>query len=160
MRGRGEKQGRREEGMRGRGGKEKNNDGRGFTLIEVVVSITLLFMVVAAVFYFYSNLMDNQGKFKEKYALLRISREFVDSFVFSSDRAEAMQKGGRIIVEGFILRWRVSPVEKKREVLYSSGMPPMAQLHRVHLQIFKKQGGKQLLELKFLANIIFPPGEG
>ena len=82
---------------------------RGFTLIEVILAITLLFMVIAAVFYFYSNLMENQGKIKEKYALLRTAREFVDSIVFSGDRGLALESGGKRETDRFLLRWKIIP---------------------------------------------------
>ncbi|MCP5048975.1 MAG: type II secretion system protein [bacterium] len=138
--------------------KTKRSRAGGFTLIEVVVSIALLFMVVAAVFYFYSNLMDNQGRIKEKYALLRIAREFVDSFAFSGGGGLNMD-GGRREIEGFMLMWTSEPAEDEREVLFSSGVLPVAQLKRVHLQIFNKMTRQQVLELDFLLNTISRPGE-
>jgi prepilin-type N-terminal cleavage/methylation domain-containing protein len=131
---------------------------QGFTLIEVLLAITLLFMVISAVFYFYSNLMENQGKIKEKYALLRTAREFVDSLVFSGDRGLTLGSGGKRETDRFLLRWKIYPAEKPREVIYSSGMAPTAQLKRVHVQFFRKETKRQVLELHFLVNAIYPPG--
>ncbi len=129
---------------------------RGFTLIEVIVSITLLFIVVAAVFYFYSNMMDNEGKIREKYTLLRITKEFIDSFAFRSADEAAKPGGGANEREGFILQWRIYPAEERRDVFFSSGVVPQAQLNRVHLRIVKKETKKQVLELQFLVNTILP----
>jgi type II secretory pathway pseudopilin PulG len=130
----------------------------GFTLLEVIIAIALLFMVVAAVFYFYGNLMANQGKIKEKYKLLRISRAFVDSFVFRGQASIPGQQKGRLEKEGFILLWNIFPVENKREVLFSSGVVPMAQLNRVHLEILKKENRSRVMELNFLVNVFSKPG--
>lgn len=139
---------------------QKAKKDNGFTLIEVILAITLLFMVVAAVFYFYSNLMDNQGKIKEKYILLRVAREFVDSFVFTQDRGLALQKRGRREIEGYILEWRIAAAEPPREVVYSSGIAPTAQLKRVYVRFIKKDTGNQVLDLHFFVNAVYPPGKG
>ena len=133
-------------------------NNRGFTLIEVIVSIAILFLAIAAVFYFYSNLMDNQTKLKEKYVILRISREFVDSMVFSNDPYMTERKSGRREAEGFILDWKINPAEEKRDVLFTSGLAPVAQLQRVHLEVIKKKTGKKVLDLHFLLNTISTPG--
>jgi prepilin-type N-terminal cleavage/methylation domain-containing protein len=130
----------------------------GFTLIEVIIAIAVLFLAIAAVFYFYSNLMGNQAKLKEKYTILRISREFVDSVVFSGDLAVRARNKGRREAEGFILKWDIYPAEEKREVLFTSGIAPLAQLNRVHLEVIKKATGKRVLELHFLLNNISSPG--
>lgn len=134
-------------------------NNKGFTLIEVIIAIAVLFLAVASVFYFYSNLMDNQAKLKEKYTILRISREFVDSLVFSND-FDVTGKGkgrGRREAGGFILAWDIYPAEEKREILFTSGIAPLAQLNRVHLQVIKKETGKRVLELHFLINSISAP---
>ena len=127
-------------------------------MIEVILAITLLFTVIAAVFYFYSNLMGNQEKVKEKYTLLRVAREFVDSFVFTQDRGLAMQKKGRREIEGFILKWNTYPAEEPREVIYSSGIAPTAQLKRVYVRFFKKESNQQVYDMLFLVNVVYPPG--
>ncbi len=136
----------------------QKNQARGFTLLEVIIAISLLFMVVAAVFYFYGNLMENQGKIKEKYKLLRVSRAFVDSFVFRGRASIPGQQKGQLEEEDFILKWNTFPIENKREVLFSSGEAPMAQLKRVHVEIFKKGKGNRVMELQFLVNVFSNPG--
>jgi len=138
--------------------KKPTRDLRGFTLIEVVVATTLLFMVTGAVFYFYSNLMDRQGKIKRKYIVLRLAREFMDGFVFNHQQLPRYAPGGKSEREGFRLEWNTAPAEQAREVLYSSGLPPMAQLHRVNCRIINLESGNQVMELNFLVNIIFKPG--
>ena len=144
----------------------------GFTLIEVLVSITILFLVIkashilvvvvlviAAVFYFYSHLMDNQAKLKEKYTILRIGKEFVDSFIFGNDPDMLARSGGQREERDFVLRWNIYPAEDERAVLFTSGVAPMAQLKRVHLEIIKKDTGKSVLDLHFLVNTISPAGK-
>jgi prepilin-type N-terminal cleavage/methylation domain-containing protein len=130
---------------------------KGFTLIEVIVAITILFLVVASVFYFYSNLMENQAKLKEKYRILRIGKEWVDSFIFGNDPELLMVKKGQRKVEDFILRWEMHPVEDGREVLFTSGIAPLAQLQLVHLELLKTNTGNNVLDLHFLVNTISPP---
>lgn len=132
--------------------KEKTRH-HGFTLLEVVIAISLLFMVVAAVFYFYANMMENEGKIREKYTLLRITRQFVDAFVFrSADEAGEGTKEQ----EGFILKWKIFPAGERRDIFYSSGIVPQAQLNRVHLWVLHKNTKKQVMELQFLVNTILP----
>lgn len=131
----------------------------GFTLIEVLVSITILFLVIGAVFYFYSQLMDNQAKLKEKYTILRIGKEFVDSFIFGNDPDMLARSGGQREERDFILRWNIYLAEDERAVLFTSGVAPMAQLKRVHLEIIKKDTGKSVLDLHFLVNTISPAGK-
>lgn len=128
----------------------------GFTLIEVLVSITILFLVIGAVFYFYSHLTDNQVKLKEKYAILRIGKEFVDSFIFGNEPDILARSGGQREERDFVLRWNIYPAEDERAVLFTSGVAPMAQLKRVHLEIIKKNTGKSVLDLHFLVNTILP----
>ena len=130
---------------------------RGFTLIEVIVSITILFLVVAAVFYFYSHLMDNQARLKEKYRILRIGKEWVDSFIFGNNQELLAVKKGQRQIEDFILLWEMNPIEDGREVLFTSGLAPLAQLQLVHLKLLKKNTGKSVLDLNFLVNTISPP---
>ena len=131
----------------------------GFTLIEVIVSITILFLVVASVFYFYSHLMDNQAKLKEKYRVLRIGKECVDSFIFGNDPGLLTVKKGRREIEDFILLWEMNPVEDGREVLFTSGLAPLAQLQLVHLELLKTNTGNNVLDLHFLVNTISPSGK-
>jgi prepilin-type N-terminal cleavage/methylation domain-containing protein len=131
---------------------------RGFTLIEVIISITILFLVVASVFYFYSHLMDNQARLKEKYRVLRIGKEWVDRFVFGNEPELLAVRKGQREVEDFILLWEINPVEEERDVLLTSGIAPLAQLQLVHLELLQKRTGKSVFNLHFLVNIITPPG--
>lgn len=131
----------------------------GFTLIEVLVSITILFLVIGAAFYFYSQLMENQVKLKEKYTILRIGKEFVDAFVFGNNPEMLALSGGQREERDFVLRWNIYPVEDERAVLFTSGVAPMAQLKRVHLEIIKKDTGKSVLDLHFFVNTISPAGK-
>jgi prepilin-type N-terminal cleavage/methylation domain-containing protein len=131
----------------------------GFTLIEVLISITILFLVIGAVFYFYSHLMDNQARFREKYTILRIGKEFVDSFIPGNDPGMLAGSGGQREERDFVLRWNIYPVEDERAVLFTSGVAPMAQLKRVHLEIIKKKTGKSVLDLHFLVNTVLPAGK-
>ena len=128
----------------------------GFTLIEVLVSITILFLVIGAVFYFYSHLMDKQEKLKEKYTILRIGKEFVDSFVFGNNPDMLAGGGGQREERDFVLRWNIYPVEDERAVLFTSGVAPMAQLKRVHLEIIHKDTGNSVLDLHFFVNTVLP----
>jgi type II secretory pathway pseudopilin PulG len=130
---------------------------QGFTLIEVIIAITILFLVIGSIFYYYSQVMENQAKLKEKYRILRIAREFVDSMVFSNDTVMLAMTEGKSEIEDFQLRWHVYPVEDGREVLFTSGILPLAQLKRVHLEIIKKGTGKSVLDLHFLLNTISSP---
>jgi hypothetical protein len=114
-------------------------------------------MAVAAVFYFYSQSMEHQAKLKEKYRILRIGKQFVDSYIFSTDPEKLTMTDGKREVEDFILQWNVYPVEDEREVIFTSGLLPLAQLKRVHLEIIKKTTGKSVLDLHFLVNTISPP---
>jgi prepilin-type N-terminal cleavage/methylation domain-containing protein len=129
----------------------------GFTLIELILAITILFMAVAAVFYFYSQSLEHQAKLKERYRVLRIGKQFVDSYIFSTDPEKLTMTDGKREVEDFILQWNVYPVEDEREVIFTSGVLPLAQLKRVHLEIIKKTTGKSVLDLHFLVNTISPP---
>jgi prepilin-type N-terminal cleavage/methylation domain-containing protein len=131
----------------------------GFTLIEVLVSITILFLVIGAAFYFYSQLMENQVKLKEKYTILRIGKEFVDAFVFGNNPEILAVSGGQREERDFVLRWNIYPAEDERAVLFTSGVAPMAQLKRVHLEIIKKDTGKSVLDLHFFVNTISPAGK-
>jgi prepilin-type N-terminal cleavage/methylation domain-containing protein len=124
---------------------------KGFTLIEVVVSVALFAMVMGAVFYFYSNSMTNQTKLREKYTLLRVSREFVDSFINYNTRE---QKKGLDEKEGFLLEWTMTPIEEKKDVIFASGVPPTAQLNLVHVNVIKKESKQTALQLDFLVNAI------
>jgi len=132
---------------------------KGFTLIEVLVSITILFLVIAAVFYFYYHSMDNQVKLKEKYRVMRISKEFIESFIFGNDWDLSVINQGQEEVEDFILQWNSYPIQDARDVILTSGVAPKAQLKRVHLRVIKKETGKSVLDLHFLVNTVIPPSE-
>lgn len=129
----------------------RKTKANGFTLIEVVVSVALFAMVMAAVFYFYSNSMTNQAKLKGKYTLLRVSREFVDSFINYNTRE---QKKGLDEKEGFLLEWTMTPIEEKKDVIFASGVPPTAQLNRVHVNVINKESKQTVLQMDFLANAV------
>lgn len=129
----------------------KGTNENGFTLVEVVVSVALFAMVMGAVFYFYANSMSNQAKLKEKYTLLRVSREFVDSFINYNTRE---QTKGLDEKEGFLLEWTMTPVEEKKDVIFASGVPPTAQLNLVHVNVINKESKQTALQLDFLVNAI------
>lgn len=124
---------------------------KGFTLIEVLVSVALFAMIMGAVFYFYSNSMTHQAKLKEKYTLLRISREFVDSFINYNNHK---QSNGLDEKEGFLFEWTMTPIEEKKDIIFSSGIPPTAQLNVVHVNVIKKESKQNVLNLDFLVNAI------
>lgn len=130
---------------------KKEPNEKGFTLVEVVVSVALFAMVMGAVFYFYANSMTNQAKLKEKYTLLRVSREFVDSFINYNSRE---QSKGLDEKEGFLLEWTMTPIEEKKDVFFASGVPPTAQLNLVHVNVIKKESKQTVLNLDFLVNAI------
>jgi len=129
----------------------KETNENGFTLVEVVVSVALFAMVMGAVFYFYANSMSNQAKLKEKYTLLRVSREFVDSFINYNTRE---QTKGLDEKEGFLLEWTMTPVEEKKDVIFSSGVPPTAQLNMVHVNVINKASKQTALQMEFLVNAV------
>lgn len=131
----------------------KNNSG--FTLIEVIISVVILFMTVAAVFHFYSQRIDNHMRIKEKYNQIRIAREFVDTMI--NDPQLAIDEKGRNETEAYTLQWHAYPIEEKREVVFSSGKRPTAQLKRIHLDIVSKTSSHTQLSLDFLVNVIAPP---
>ncbi len=124
----------------------------GFTLIEVIVAIVIFSMVMAAVFYFYSNAIDNQGKLREKYTILRISRQFVDSFTAGAVPWDGRR--GQQDMGDFVMDWKMFPVEDGREVVFTSGRPPLAQLNVVRLRVIKKETNLQVYSLDFLFNTI------
>lgn len=128
----------------------KNNRPSGFTLIEVIISIAIFSIVMVAVFYFYSNTMNNQEKIREKYTILRISREFIDSFTANTENW-VTPKGSQD-KENFILQWEMNPVEDGKEIIFTSGRAPVARLHMVHLWVIKKETGNAVMELDFLYN--------
>lgn len=130
---------------------KKESSENGFTLVEVVVSVALFAMVMGAVFYFYANSMTNQAKLKEKYTLLRVSREFVDSFINYNTRE---QSKGLDEKEDFLLEWTMTPVEEKKDVIFASGVPPTAQLNLVHVNVIKKESKQTVLNLDFLVNAV------
>jgi prepilin-type N-terminal cleavage/methylation domain-containing protein len=119
---------------------------RGFTLIEVLASITILFLVLATVFYYFSGSMRSQQKLSQKYILLRISREFIDNFNYTRDR-------GRLEKEGYILDWQCYPLEKSRVYLdvMNSGSLEM-QLKLIHLDVFPIQNSQNKLSINFIYN--------
>ncbi|MCU0288624.1 MAG: type II secretion system GspH family protein [Acidobacteria bacterium] len=123
----------------------------GFTLVEVVVSVALFALVMGAVFYFYANSMTNQAKLKEKYILLRVSREFIDSFINYSTKK---QSKGLDEKEGYLFEWTMSPIEEKKDIIFASGIPPTAQLNMVHVNVIHKESKQTVLNLDFLANAI------
>ncbi len=121
---------------------------------------------MGAVFYFYSNQANHQEKLKEKYTVIRLARQFVDNVI--NDASNRYGESGSEETEGFILEWKRYPAEDRRDIVLSSGLPPQTQLHLVHLQVFKKETGNNVLELHFLRNRITssrkrfhaPPGIG
>ncbi|MCP4217096.1 MAG: type II secretion system protein, partial [bacterium] len=132
-------------------GRRRHKAG-GFTLIEVVIAITIFAMVAGAVFYFYSNQVDNQIKLKEKYSLMRLTRQFIDTF--TGDENNRNIENGSTEMEDYVFEWTLHAVEKPREVRMTSGLAPLAQLKLVHLQVFRKKNGGQVLSLDFLFNTI------
>jgi prepilin-type N-terminal cleavage/methylation domain-containing protein len=128
------------------------HNAKGFTLIEVVVSITIFAMVMVSVFYFFSNSMNNQEKLKEKYTILRISREFIDTFIEGWNRADGLK--GSQEKENFILAWDMTPVEEPKDLLFSSGRAPVVQLNLVRLRVVKIETEETVLDLDFLVNTI------
>lgn len=132
--------------------RDPQHGGKGFTLIEVVVAITIFALVMTAVFYFFSNSMNNQEKLKEKYTILRISREFIDTFIEGWNRSEGMK--GSQEKENFILAWDMTPVEEPKDLLFSSGRAPIVQLNLVRLHVIKKETNEPVLDLDFLVNTI------
>lgn len=121
---------------------------RGFTLIEVVVSILLFSIVIGSVFYFFSNSMQNQIKLREKYRLLRISRESIDFFINNS----SVEKYGRREKEDYIIEWEIYPAEEKRKMMYMGGGASFVQLKLVHLRVKKKGDKESEFDYNFLIN--------
>lgn len=124
-------------------------------MIEVIVAIVILFMAVSAVLYFYSQRMESQQRIKEKYRLIRTAREFVDTFI--NDKTMADEENGQRETADFIITWKVFPAEEEKEIIFSSGRRPVAQLKRVHLEFTAKATGNRVLDLHFLINTISPP---
>jgi len=119
---------------------------RGFSLLEVLISIVILSSIVISVFYFYSGTIGNHKKLNEKYKLFRISREFIDNF-------QETENSGKEEREGFLLRWESFPIEESRKLMRAEGgINSFLQLKLVHLEIFRKSNKKNLLSLNFIHN--------
>ena len=123
-------------------------DRRGFTLLEVVIAIMIFMIVMVAVFQYFSGMMNHQEKIKEKYRLIRVARETIDSFLNTPDGAES----GSIEKEGFLLKWEIFPAEDKRRIPYTGGATTFAQLKLVHLTILRGRGREEVARYDFLVN--------
>ncbi len=121
---------------------------RGFTLLEVVIAIMIFMLVMVAVFQYFSGMMNHQEKLKEKYRLIRVARETIDSFLDNSVTAES----GSQEKEGFLINWEIFPAEDKRRIPYTGGATTFAQLQLVHLTIRKSGDRKELAVYDFLIN--------
>lgn len=130
--------------------KGKKTAAKGFSLIEVVVAITVFSLVMAAVFYFYSNAFNNREKLRAKFTELRLAREFMDSV--ADDQNPRLPERGFREKEDYRLEWLILPVEEGREILLTSGAAPKTQLHAVRLRLLKKKSRRPALELTFLHN--------
>jgi prepilin-type N-terminal cleavage/methylation domain-containing protein len=119
---------------------------KGFSLLEVLISILILSLIVLSVFYFYSGIIGNQQKLNERYKILRISREFIDNF-------REIKNYGKEEREGLLLEWEAFPIEEPRKMMRSAGgLDRFLQLKLVHLEILRKSNKKSLLSLNFVYN--------
>ncbi len=121
---------------------------KGFTLIEVLVSITLFFITMVSVFHYFSNHIQNHNKISEKYKILRITKDFIDSFKWSTP----LQKEGTSNIEEYVIKWKMFPIEDKRRVLNTSGRLTYFQLSLVKMSLINKNSKKQLYKTSFLVN--------
>ena len=121
---------------------------KGFTLIEVLVSIILFLMVITSVFYYFSNLIQNHSKINEKYKILRITKGFIDSFKWDIP----VKKRGLWNNENYIIEWEKHPVEDKRKILYTSVGVRYIQLNLVKMNVLRKSSKKNLYTTNFLIN--------
>ncbi len=125
-----------------------NTAGRGFTLIEVVIAIMIFMLVMVAVFHYFSGMMSHQEKLKEKYRLIRVAREAIDSFLDKS----AVEESGSWEKEGFLIKWEAFPAEDKRRIPYTAGATAFAQLKLIHLTIHTAGERTLLAAYDFLIN--------
>lgn len=123
-------------------------DRRGFTLLEVVIAIMIFMIVMVAVFQYFSGMMNHQEKIKEKYRLIRVARETIDSFLNNS----AVSETGSFEKEGFLVKWEIFPAEDKRRIPYTGGATTFAQLKLVHLTILRERSREEVARYDFLIN--------
>ena len=122
---------------------------RGFTLIEVLVSITIFALVIVAAFYFFSGTIDNHRRLSEKYVLLQTARQFIDSF--DSGESTGVEED-----DVYRIEWQAFPLHEPRRMA-GGGMQTRLreglQLRLVHLEMIEKEGDKISLRLDFLTNV-------
>jgi prepilin-type N-terminal cleavage/methylation domain-containing protein len=124
-------------------------DRRGFTLIEVLVSISVLALMIVAAFHFFSGAMDNHRRLSEKYLLLQQARQFIDSF--DSGEWAGVEDGGV-----FRFEWQAFPLHAPRRMSgggMETRMREGLQLRLVHLEVIEKDRDKTSLTLDFLTNV-------
>ena len=121
---------------------------QGFTLLEVVIAIMIFMIVMVAVFQYFSGMMNHQEKIKEKYRLIRVARETIDSFLNNPPTEES----GSVEKEGFLIQWEIFPAEDKRRIPYTGGAATFAQLKLVHLQVLSARDRDELARYDFLIN--------
>lgn len=123
---------------------------KGFSLLEVLISVIILSSIVVSVLYYFSGTIDNQKKLIEKYKILRICREFIDNF-------QEKENSGKEEKEGILLEWEVFPVEEARKLIgIGRGINTFLQMKLVHVEIFRVSNRKKLLSLNFITNEFIP----
>lgn len=126
---------------------------RGFSLLEVILAISIFAVFCSSVFYFYSSAMTSHEKFKRKYTELRLLREFVENF-------QSHEESGSQEKEGFVLEWQAQAVEAARKIESGEGVANQMQLKMVRVQIREKEKKNWLQELQFLYNEFVPSSLG
>lgn len=125
----------------------KENNIKGFTLLEVIISIVIFSTFSVASFYYFSNSMKHHEKLEEKYVLLRMVKEFVENF-------ESSEKMGSEEKEGFIIKWRVTEVEDQRKIISRGSLDFFLQLRAVHLEVINNRLNKQVFSTAFFCNLL------
>lgn len=118
---------------------------KGFSLLEVVIAILVFSLFSVSVFYFYSNAIERNLKFEEKYVVLRLAKEFISQY-------DSRQRDGTGTREGFRLKWHSTPMEEPRRIITGSDVNYNLQLKLVHLDIIRQEDKKNLLAVNFIYN--------
>jgi prepilin-type N-terminal cleavage/methylation domain-containing protein len=118
---------------------------KGFTLLEVIIAIMIFSIFSVSVFYFFSNAIERNLKFEEKYVILRMAKEFISQY-------DTLQQDGTRTREGFLLKWHSTPMEEPRKIVTGSDVNYNLQLKLVHLDIIRQEDQKNLLSVNFIYN--------
>jgi type II secretion system protein I len=120
---------------------------QGFSLVEVLVALVIFSSFAIAVFHFYGNAIDLNGRFAEKYTAIRIAKEFVDTFQLEDEKQQ-----GQVKKEGLVINWKLLPVEKQRKLITRDPVATFITLKLVDAAIVVDNTDIVLHSFHFLVN--------